>query len=325
MGKSSLRVQITKRLQAEGFACAAIDLTAIGSQNITIEQWYAGLIYSLVNYFNLAKKSSDKFNFRQWWRNLDFLSPVQRFDEFISQVLLKEVSQKIVIFIDEIDTTLSLNFSMDDFFALIRAFYNHRGNNPEYKRLSFVLLGVASPSNLIQDKNLTPFNLGKAIILEGFQLHDTEPLAKGLTPKYSDSQTILKAILTWTNGQPFLTQKICYLISRSQNPILEGKEIEFVDKIVKNKIIENWDSQDNPEHLTTIRNRLLKSQLNVNRLLEMYRQILIKGDILADNSPEQIELLLTGLIYKQQDKLKIYNYIYREIFNLDWVEKLINL
>jgi hypothetical protein len=44
MGKSSLRVQTMKRLQAEGFACAAIDLTNIGSQNLTPDQWYASII-----------------------------------------------------------------------------------------------------------------------------------------------------------------------------------------------------------------------------------------------------------------------------------------
>jgi GAF domain-containing protein len=73
MGKSSLRVRATNRLQAEGIICASVDLTSIGSKNISVEQWYAGVIYSLVNSLQLT----DKFDFRSWWRNLDFLSPVQ--------------------------------------------------------------------------------------------------------------------------------------------------------------------------------------------------------------------------------------------------------
>ncbi|MBD0346833.1 MAG: hypothetical protein ICV63_18805, partial [Coleofasciculus sp. Co-bin14] len=35
MGKSSLRVRTMQRLEAEGVSCAAIDLTTIGSQNVT--------------------------------------------------------------------------------------------------------------------------------------------------------------------------------------------------------------------------------------------------------------------------------------------------
>jgi hypothetical protein len=44
MGKSSLRVQVMHRLWEEGFACAAIDLSAIRSMGITQDQWYLGLI-----------------------------------------------------------------------------------------------------------------------------------------------------------------------------------------------------------------------------------------------------------------------------------------
>jgi hypothetical protein len=110
MGKSSLRVQTMKRLQAEGFACAAIDLTNIGSQNLTAEQWYAGIIRSLVSGLEISKQ----FNLRSWWRERDELSPVQRLSEFIQELLFGGVAQAladkagIVVFIDEIDSVLSL-------------------------------------------------------------------------------------------------------------------------------------------------------------------------------------------------------------------------
>jgi hypothetical protein len=43
MGKSSLKVQTMQRLQAEGVACAAIDLTRIGTADMQPEQWYTAL------------------------------------------------------------------------------------------------------------------------------------------------------------------------------------------------------------------------------------------------------------------------------------------
>lgn len=52
MGKSSLRVRTMRRLEAEGYACAAIDVTKIGSQNITSEQWYASVIGALASGFS---------------------------------------------------------------------------------------------------------------------------------------------------------------------------------------------------------------------------------------------------------------------------------
>src|SRR4028119_1929488 len=142
MGKSSLRVQTMRSLQAEGIACAAIDLTGIGSQNDSADKWYAGLVRSLVSSFKL----SQKFELRKWWRDRDHLTAVDRLSEFIEEVLLVNISQPIVIFVDEIDSVRSLSFPTDDFFALIRYCYNQRADRPQYRRITFTLLGVATPS-----------------------------------------------------------------------------------------------------------------------------------------------------------------------------------
>jgi hypothetical protein len=87
------------------------------------------------------------------WRDREMLPPLQRLSEFIEDVLLAEFSQNLVIFIDEIDSIIKINFK-EDFFAFIRACYNQRVDNPEYNRLTFCLLGVATPSDLIGDKNI---------------------------------------------------------------------------------------------------------------------------------------------------------------------------
>ncbi|MCY7279257.1 MAG: AAA-like domain-containing protein, partial [Phormidesmis sp. CAN_BIN44] len=44
MGKSSLRVRTMRRLQSEHIACVVIDVTAIGTQQVTPDRWYAGLV-----------------------------------------------------------------------------------------------------------------------------------------------------------------------------------------------------------------------------------------------------------------------------------------
>ncbi|MEM7553540.1 MAG: AAA-like domain-containing protein [Cyanobacteria bacterium P01_A01_bin.84] len=112
MGKSSLRVQTMQKLQGSGFICGFIDLTGIGKEEVTAEKWYAGIVQSLVSSCHLG----NKINWRIWWKERrDLLSPVQRLNLFIDEVLLVEVEQKIVIFVDEIDRVLSQKFSLDDF------------------------------------------------------------------------------------------------------------------------------------------------------------------------------------------------------------------
>ncbi|GAB1542385.1 hypothetical protein NUACC21_50590 [Scytonema sp. NUACC21] len=317
MGKSSLRVQTMKKLQKAGIVCAAIDITLLGTQQVTPEQWYGSFIQNLVNNCELE----ENFDVSTWLNQHGHLSPVTWLQIFIEKVLLQEISQQIVIFIDEIDSILQLDFK-EDFLAFIRACYNRRSDNSAYNRLTFVLLGVATPSDLIRDKKRTPFNIGKAIQLEGFKLNEVEPLAQGLEGKVSDCETVIKEILTWTAGQPFLTQKLCQLICDSRDCIPAGEEAQCIENLVSSRIIENWEGQDEPEHLRTIRDRILSNQERARQLLQLYQKILQQDEISADNSLEQIELQLSGLVLKNQGKLKIYNNLYASVFNQKWVNKV---
>jgi WD40 repeat protein len=312
MGKSSLQVKTIQRLQAEDIACAAIDISEIGNRGVTPEQWYAGILRLLENNFNL----SEFVNIRTWWRERDFMAPVQRLSEFIESVLLAEISSKIVIFIDEIDSILALDFPVDDFLALIRACYNKRALNSEFNRLSFVLLGVSTPRDLSQDKSEagnTPFNIGVAIDLTGFTVTEAMPLTGGLAEICDEPGAVLQKVLNWTGGQPFLTQKVCKLLV--ENGEFIANPPEDVEKVVRDAILDNWEAQDVPEHLKTIRDRILRKDERIVRRLGLYQQILQQGNIPADNSSEEMELRLSGLVVKRQEKLTVANSIYAAVFN----------
>lgn len=322
MGKSSLLVRTRHRLQQQGFICASVDLTNVGCENITPEQWYKGVVGELWSGFKLL----GKINLKAWWQEHEDIPLLQRVSRFISEVLLVQFPNKrLFIFIDEVDSIKSLDFSVDDFFALIRFCYNQRAIDPEYNRITFVIFGVTTPSDLIQDLNRTPFNIGKAIELHGFNLDEVQPLVKGLELFGSNAQAIVKEILAWTNGQPFLTQKLCQLIlNSSQDTVNErltippGTEAFWIESIVRSRIIHKWEFQDEPEHLRTIRDRLLSNQRFSGRILGICQQILVE-EVPADDSREQIELLLSGLIVNQQGYLKIKNPIYQAVFNSEWV------
>ena len=268
MGKSSLRVRVMQRLQGEA-ACASIDITAFGGGEETADRWYAVFIRNLARQLKLT----GKVKLGPWLKERDYLTPVQRLGEFIEDVVLAEIDRDVVIFVDEIDKTLSLPFSTDDFFAYIRACYNLRADKPEYERLTFALLGVANPSDLVRDKTVTPFNIGRGIQLTGFRLEEAEPLERALEKRAEDAGAVLQHVLDWTGGQPFLTQKVCRLVALLPDTIAKGKERDRVEQLVQARIIENWESQDEPVHLKTIRDRLLRDDRRAGRLLGMYRHL----------------------------------------------------
>jgi WD40 repeat protein len=325
MGKSSLRVQTKHRLEQEGCHCASVDMTSIGSSAISAEQWYRGFIAELWRGFNLGPPNQLK----AWWQGQEQSSPVQCLKQFLESVLmLKLPDAAILIFIDEIDHVLSLPFNMDDFFAFLRFCYNQRAENPVYNQLSFALFGVATPSDLIQNTHSTPFNIGQAIELTGFRLTEALPLAQGLVSHAKKPEVLLNEILKWTGGQPFLTQKLCRLLVNDCNradqsycqQIAAGDEISVVERLVKQQIIENWEQQDEPKHLRTIRDRLLYNDDSAGRLLGIYQRLLQGEKIFTDDGREQMELLLSGLVVREQGQLSIKCAIYQQVFGLEWVQ-----
>ncbi len=315
MGKSSLLVQTLKRLRQQHICVLALDLTTLGNRQITAEQWYASLIHAL------AEGAGLTFDLMAWWEEVAALSLIKRLDLFLDKVLLAQVQAPIVIFLDEIDTVLGLEFCSDDFFALLRTCYNRRSVQPAYQRLTFALLGVAIPSDLIADKRLTPFNIGQAIALDGFTFVEAQPLLRGLAPWLDDPERVLREILAWTQGQPFLTQKLCALVvmAQAEGESFEQRRSPSVDSLVQRYLLANWESQDTPEHLKTIRNRLLYDPKTRVGVLERYREILLAMPR-ADGSAEQLLLELSGLIVNDQGQLRVKNRIYGEVFDLAWVK-----
>lgn len=327
MGKSSLRVRTMNRLRSQSIMCTEIELSGIGSQNITSQQWYGGVIQELVSGFEL---DVDLVN---WLRAHTHLSPMKGLGEFITTVLLEQIQDRLVIFVDEIESTLSLSFLADDFFAFIRNCYEQRATKPKYRRLSFVLLGVATPSDLIQNKTAAiPFNIGRAIELEGFKLSESQPLMQGFVTLTHHPHTVLQTILWWTGGRPFLTQKLCRIVVRTLEArmaqtglttppaVSAAAEQQQVHDLVQSQIIHHWESKDEPEHLRTIRDRMLHSAQN-RELLQVYRRLLQGERIPASNQLVQLELRLTGLVIKQAGYLAVCNPICQEIFDLTWVDQ----
>ncbi|MEH1933098.1 MAG: AAA-like domain-containing protein [Nostoc sp.] len=362
VGKSSLLQRTSYRLRQEGYSCVYLDVTTLGSEDTTQEEWYKGVIISLFYGLNLV----GKVQFKQWWEMQAGLSSVQKLHQFVEEVLLPNVqseslpdakAERIFIFIDEIDSLLSLNFPVSDFFAWIRHCYNQQAHDPNFQRLGFTLFGVATPSDLISDKRRTPFNIGTAIDLHGFQPHEAIPLLKGLEEVITQPEAVLEEIIYWTGGQPFLTQKLCQLIvhtalktSNRKIDLPPETEASWVEQFVRSQIIQHWETKDDPEHLRTIRDRLLFNEHRAGRLLGLYQRVLqaeeageqgSRGEefspdlcprplplhsVPTDDSQEQTELLLSGLVEKHNGYLKIKNPIYRNVFNAKWaIKQLDNL
>ncbi len=304
-GKSSLMVRAAAKLKDKGINCGIVDLQPLGSQRHQ-DLWFGAVVEQIHSSLKLRSDSE------VWWEAHGRLSPPQRFLRFIEKKVLTETTGDTVIFFDEIDAVLPLPFS-DDFFAAIRSLHNSRAYNPVLEPLTFALLGVATPSAFIRDRARTPFNVGKLIELNDFEKNSVAPLLN----TFGENRTeLLDRIFYWTNGQPFLVQKLAaelYSLSPKEHTTLR------VDDAVRSLYLEQEVEHD--IHLKPIQDYLLSRSTNVQETLRIYRRILRGYNIFDNNlSPDHNSLKLAGLVKVEKSSLALRNRIYATVFDLRWVE-----
>ncbi|MCL4295187.1 MAG: protein kinase [Anaerolineae bacterium] len=314
IGKSSLMFATSEKLSKAGVRTALIDLNNIGL-NVEPDSWY----FSLID--ELARRLELEVEVESWWEERPRLSTLnQRFLQFLREVVLAEISEAIVIFVDEIDMTLGLGFT-DDFFAAIRSVHNDRAQYPDFHRLTFVLLGVATPDELIKDHTRTPFNIGQAITLCDFTKVECEPFRFEIEAKYPKwGQQYFDQVYDWTNGHPYLTQKLCDALLKADVFEVETDETLVEGLVRKLFLAAEARSEDNIQFVQT----RVTSDPWSNDMLKIYKRILEGEPVLDDEqSPPINRLKLYGLLVARNDHLEVRNKLYCQAFDLAWIGEML--
>lgn len=318
MGKSSLMVRTAKRLRDRGCRVVTLDLTAFG-QNLTPDQWYLGLLLRLGWQLDL-EESLEKF-----WMAHQGLGPAQRFFRALREVVLAAIAasdaknnapnaRRLAVFVDELDVVRSLPFSTDEFFAAIRENYNRRAEDALLNQLTFCLLGVATPSELIQDSRVTPFNIGQRIELEDLALEDLAPLSRGLGRDPGTAAELMARIYHWTGGHPYLTQKLCQsVLSDESVQTAAALDDLCAAQFFTTKAVETNDN------LLFVRERLLRSEAK-REALQLLARIRGGEEVPAHDTDPCFHILrLSGVTQVVRGSLRVRNRIYEQVFNPDWI------
>lgn len=310
VGKSSLMVHTAEQLSREGIATAIVDLSLLGVQGVTPEQWYLGVITSIADQLSIENDPLD------WWQRHDHLGLTQRMIHFFENVVLAEAETRAVMFFDEIDSTLSLPFT-DDFYAAIRAIYNNRATTPAFQRLTFVLIGVANPGDLISDPSRTPFNIGERVHLHDFTLEEILPLSAGLNLSPEKAERVLRRVHYWTGGHPYLTQRLCSNVAKQDPPIETEEE---VDQLVE--ITFCGEQSDKDSNLQFVRDMLIKRPPDRAKALTIYRKVLHGHPPVHDSeqSIHKVHLRLSGIVLRINEMLAVRNRIYSTVFDRSWIK-----
>lgn len=169
-------------------------------------------------------------------RKDNVLEPSVEYDRHL-RLLLRACGKKIVLILDEIDSLIGCSYS-DTILSQVRSMYFSRGNFEIYKNLTYVLSGVADPSDLIKDRNISPFNIGEKIYLEDFTKLEFFNFVK--VAKLDVGQDIVERIFWWADGNPRISWDIC-----SEVELERIKDVEItcasIDEIIERLYLREYD------------------------------------------------------------------------------------
>ena len=314
-GKSSLIAATAARLEHNGCKVAVLDLEQIGVRDGGGDdpgRWYYNVAYRLLRQLRI------RYDLQSWWQDKSVLGNRQRLLEFYTEVILQFVPERIVVFIDEIQSIEEHEFA-DQLLASIRAAHNARTTDPDFSRLSFVLLGECDPVSLIDQAELSPFNVTQQVELSDFTREDLDLFSTELNLGAQDATVALDRIYYWTRGQPYLSQKLARSIAREG---AQGDVAAQIDLIATRQLAGRAALHSEP-NMSHIHRAIVNDERRKEVLLNLYGKIRKGIQVAADlGSPLQRRLMAIGLLEIDEDgSLRIRNRLYERVFTARWANE----
>jgi len=208
---------------------------------------------------------------------------------------------RIVLMLDELGTVPEPVCSL--FLTTIRSIYNARmSEEPDFKRITFILGGTYLPENLIKRSAVSPFNVANRVYTSDTDEAGVSQLVQLLeTLGAVVRPEAVERAYWWTNGHLYLTQRLCQIIEeRAPLPIEISGEV--VDEAVR--FLLHYGDFNLPH---------LVSELDSDPPTELLVRKILNGEIKLKyqlTSPRVARVNLLGAIRQEGDSCVIRNQIY---------------
>ena len=204
-GKTSL-IHCLARTMDPGFVFAYANAMRLDKSSEV--SWYTSLCRNLlrkVHFIPQTARPSPPHNGSEWG---DFMTDLAERAE--------ETGHYMVIALDELgDVWMDWRIG---FFSNIRAIFDERPNEPCFQHLTFILAGTYNPRALVSDPRTSPFNVAQRVHLPDFTSTQTGQLVAYLELPAEDAAAVAQRIHCWTDGQPYLTQRLCRTLAEGEAP-----------------------------------------------------------------------------------------------------------
>ncbi|CAH7472792.1 conserved hypothetical protein [Vibrio chagasii] len=303
MGKTNLLINAKRKLEGEDDVFAYVDLS---NKYDSARECFRSIVDTIIqsNYSKL-ENAEEEIERRRESKNI----PPHREHSFELRRILRDIKGKLIINLDEIDSLTSSPYS-DKIFAQIRSVYFERVNFKELKRVSYILSGVAEPSEIIKDKSISPFNIGQKILLGDFNYDEFIELAS--RTKIDINQKILSRVFYWVSGNPRMTWEV---LSEIEDILLTGSLIteSDVDELIKNMYMVSFDRPP-IDHIRS----LVEADVDLrNGLISVSY-----GKLSAVSDAVKSKLYLSGIINSLSEDATFKNKVIEYSLSDNWINSL---
>lgn len=205
MGKTSLMSRILAHAAKQGYQTVRWNLRLAGETVFTkLDKFLRGFCANVSRELKLQPILDD------YW-NEELFGSTQSCTMYFHTYLLEQINSPIVLALDEIDWVFQYPKIAQDFFPLLRGWYEEAKNFDIWQRLRIVVAystEVYIPLNI----NQSPFNVGFPVELPEFNSFQVKDLAQRHRLDWADSQ--VEQLMTMVRGHPYLVRLAFYHIKR---------------------------------------------------------------------------------------------------------------
>jgi hypothetical protein len=220
---------------------------------------------------------------------------------FFEDCVLAELNSPLVLALDQVDEVFLHPEIADDFFTLLRSWYEEAAygdsGNPLWQNLRLVIVH-STEVYIPLDVNKSPFNVGLAIELHAFTAEQVNSLAQryGLSLSPQEQQQLMQLVA----GHPFLVQQAFYHLARQELTLPNLLQTAATDGgIYSNHLHRHLHSlQENPS------------------LAISYGQVVRSAEPVELEQFATFKLHSMGLVILQGNKVLPSCELYRQYFNL---------
>lgn len=293
MGKTSLMARILYHAKEQGYRTVPLsfqhaDATVFTNLNVLL-RWFCAKVSRKLRLPNQVD---------EYWT--DTYSSKDNCTAYFEDCLLSQIDSPLVLGLDEVDRVFQYPEIADDFFGLLRAWYEEAGYSDSDSALweKLRLLVVHSTEVYIPlNVNQSPFNVGLPIELSELNEQQVLDLARRHGLNWQPAQ--IQQLMSIVGGHPYLVRVALYHIAQQELTLEELLEIAPTEAGIYGDHLRRhlWNLQEHPE------------------LAAGFRKVVTTNDLVELESVLAFKLHSLGLVQLRGNEVTPRFELYRQYFS----------